>query len=133
MAATGATAPEFQLVNESTVSSYINYLQTILPRGIWVRAPELPGNPKEATKTDGHDMVPDYRFEYGLTDNTDTLVQHLNLLLCAGQLSAQTVTHITTALRNESIAVSSPENSLRNYVARSILFVMCSADYLIQR
>ena len=133
MAATGATAPEFQLVNESTVSSYINYLQTILPRGIWIRAPELAGNPKEATKTDGHDMVPDYRFEFGLTENPDTLVQHLNLLLCAGQLSAQTVTHITDALRYENVAVSFPENTLRFYVARAILFVMCSSDYLIQR
>jgi hypothetical protein len=133
MAATGATAPEFQLVNESTVSSYINYLQTILPRGIWVRAPELAGNPKDPTPTDGPDLVPDYGFEFGLTDNADTLVQHLNLLLCAGQLSAQTVGHITDALRNESISVSAPENALRNHVGRALLFVMCSSDYLIQR
>jgi uncharacterized protein (DUF1800 family) len=133
MAATGATAPEFQLVNESTVSSYINYLQAILQRGIWVRAPELAGNPKDPTSTDGPDIVPDYGFEYGLTDNADTLVQHLNLLLCAGQLSAQTVGHITDALRNESVSVSAPENALRNHVSRALLFVMCSSDYLIQR
>jgi hypothetical protein len=48
-------------------------------------------------------------------------------------LSAQTVTHITDALRYENVAVSFPENTLRFYVARAILFVMCSSDYLIQR
>jgi hypothetical protein len=68
-----------------------------------------------------------------LTDNADTLVQHLNLLLCAGQLSTQTVGHITDALRNESVSVSAPENALRNHVSRALLFVMCSSDYLIQR
>ena len=92
-----------------------------------------PAIPKIRPPPTAPDIVPDYGFEFGLTDNADTLVQHLNLLLCAGQLSAQTVGHITDALRNESVSVSAPENALRNHVSRALLFVMCSSDYLIQR
>lgn len=133
MATAGATAPEFQLVNESTVCSYINYLQTILYQGIWVRAPELPYNPKDRTPTDGQDIAPDYSFEFSLVGNPWGLVQHLNLLLCAGQLPTNTVNLITNAISMDNISSEASENSKRGHVARAILFVMCSADYLVQR
>lgn len=133
LAATGATAPEFQLVNESTICSYINYLQTILPQGIWVRAPELPYSPNSPTATDGPDIVPDYSVESNMVENSTALVQHLNLLLCAGQLTHDTVAQISHALSLDNINSGASDNFKRTHVARAILFVMCCTDYLIQR
>jgi uncharacterized protein (DUF1800 family) len=133
LSSTGATAPEFQIVNESTVASYINYLQNILYQGIWVRAPELLTNPMEPTSTDGHDMVPDYSFEFTLVSNTTALVQHLNLLLCGGQLGNDTVNLIVNALAQDQITDTASDNFKRIHVARAIMFVMSSADYLVQR
>jgi len=133
LSSTGATAPEFQIVNESTVASYINYLQNILYQGIWVRAPELVTNPMEPTSTDGQDMVPDYSFEFTLVGNTTALVQHLNLLLCGGQLGNDTVNLIVNALAQDQITDTASDNFKRIPVARAIMFVMSSADYLVQR
>ena len=133
LSAMGATAPEFQLVNESTVASYINYLQNILYQGIWVRAPELVTNPMDPTSTDGQDIAPDYSFEFSLVGNTSALVQHLNLLLCAGQLGNDTVSMIVNALSQDQITAAASDSFKRIHVARAIMFVMSCADYLVQR
>ena len=133
LAARGATAPEFQIVNESTVASYINYLQNIVHRGIWVRAPELPNNPMEPTATDGPDLAPDYRTEMALATDNTALVQHLNLLLCAGQMSASTQQKIIRTLTMADLAYNANNEARRLHVARALLLVMSSPDYLIQR
>ena len=133
LAPQGATAPEFQLVNESTVASYINYLQSFLHRGMWVRAPELPNSPMNPTATDGPDIVPDYSTEMGFAHDSHALVQHLNLLLCAGQLSEATVKTIVQALNQVNLQPGASDDARRIQVARALLMVMSSADYLVQR
>jgi hypothetical protein len=133
LASRGATAPEFQLVNESTVSSYINYLQSFLNRGMWVRAPELPSNPMDPTPTDGPDIVPDYSSEMGFAHDGNALVQHLNLLLCAGQMSDATRQAISLALDQVNLQAYASDDARRQQVARALLLVMSSPDYLIQR
>ncbi len=130
MALSKATAPEFQLVNESTTASYINYLQNFLYQGMWVRAPELITSPDTATPTDGPDIVPDYSAEMALVGNPTALINRLNLLLCAGQLSAETVAMMVNALSYDN---PSTENAKRGHVAKAIMFVMCCAEYLVQK
>ena len=133
MAFSKATAPEFQLVNESTTASYINYLQNFLYQGMWVRAPELITSPDSATPTDGPDIVPDYSAELALVGNPSGLINRLNLLLCAGQLSAETVTMMVNALSYDSTNSASSDNAKRSYVAKAIMFVMCCSEYLVQK
>lgn len=133
MALSKATAPEFQLVNESTTASYINYLQNFLYQGVWVRAPELITSPENATSTDGPDIVPDYSVELALVGNPSALINRLNLLLCAGQLSADTVTMIVNALRYDGANSASSDSAKRGYVAKAIMFVMCCSEYLVQK
>lgn len=133
MAFSKATAPEFQLVNESTTASYINYLQNFLYQGMWVRAPELIASPVNPTATDGPDIVPDYSAELALVGNPTGLINRLNLLLCAGQLSAETVSMMVSALSSDQTSSASAENSKRSYVARAIMFVMCCSEYLVQK
>lgn len=127
------TAPEFQLVNESTTASYINYLENNLINGMWVRAPELITSPENPTATDGHDIVPDYSAEMALAGNATALFARLNLLLCAGQLSDATLKEMTTAFAYDKTNLTSDDNAKRTYVAKAIMFVMCCAEYLIQK
>ena len=136
MAATGATAPEFQLVSESSVAAYLNHLQSIIQRGVYVHQPELPGQPRggpPAGATYVPDLVPDYSVELSLVGDSQALVARLNLLLCAGQLSQETQAFIANALRIDRVSVSSNDNFKRMHVARAILFVMASSEYLVQK
>ncbi|MEI6546937.1 MAG: DUF1800 family protein [Burkholderiales bacterium] len=133
MAASKSTVPEFQLINESTTASWVNFMQNIVRSGMWVRAPELITSPDAATPTDGYDIVPDYSAELALVGNPDVLVARLNLLLCAGQLSGATVSMIVAALGTDKTTTTSTDNSKRSYVAKAIMFVMCCPEYLVQK
>ena len=134
MASLQYTAPEFQLVNESTTASYINYLENILYQGMWVRAPELITSPDKPTATDGPDIVPNYAAELALVGNPLALFRRLNLLLCAGQLTDSTLNELVTLFaNNEGTTQSSPDNAKRSYVAKAIMFVMCCSEYLVQK
>jgi len=79
------------------------------------------------------DIVPDYSAEFALVGNTLLLVQRLNILLAGGQLSPATQDFIVNALRIDRIRADSPDEFKRIHVARAILFVMASAEYLIQK
>lgn len=128
-----ATAPEFQLVNESTVSQYINFMQNILPNGLYVTAPELIESPMMSTGTDGFDIVPDYSAELALVTDPTALVRRLNLLLAAGRLSQATETTIINAVKADNTSASSNDTAKLYTVCRAILFVMCATEYLVQK
>jgi len=132
-AARKATAPEFQLVNETSVSRYINFLQNILPNGLWVGGPELLEPPMGSTPTDGHDIKPDYSAELALVTDPAALVRHLNLILAAGRLSQATETTITDALKLDGTTATSSDNAKLYTVCRAVLFVMCAPEYLVQK
>ena len=89
--------------------------------------------PPGPTGTDGFDLVPDYSVEKALAVDTQALVNRLNLLLCAGQLSGATVQLIVKGLRADNIRADSTDEFKQIHVARAVLFVMCAADYLVQR
>jgi uncharacterized protein (DUF1800 family) len=133
MARESATAPEFQIVNESTVPAWANFLQGIAQRGIWVGMPESRADSPTPTPTDGPDIVPDYSAELALVLDDQALVDRLNLLLCAGQLSPATVNLIVNGLRVDRLQASSNDDFKQVHLARALLFVMCSAEYLVQR
>ncbi len=114
----GAVAPEFQLVTESSVGGYLNYLLGILDGGI-----------------NSGDIKAAYTSELALATSPtapspSALVQRLNLLLCAGQLSLATHNLIVTAVG--SMASSTTDNK-RKRVCAAVLMVMASAEYLIQK
>ena len=131
MASAGSTVPEFQIVNESSVAAWINLLQSFAKNGFWVNAPNQPGYGNNAT--DGFDIVPDYTTEKTLVTNSQALVDRLNLLLCAGQLSPVTVQLIVAGLQADRIQAKSSDDFKQVHVARALMFVMCSAEYIAQR
>ena len=125
-------APEFQLVNESSVGGYLNYLQVAIRSGIFVNAPELPNATSNAA-TNGYDIAAAYSAELPLAGDASALVKRLNLLLCAGQLSGASQTLIVDALNATPLTAASSDSARRDRVAAAIFLVMASADYLIQK
>lgn len=131
LSATQTPAPEFQLVNESSVGGYLNAMQTTIRNGIFVNAPDLPQNTSNATN--GYDITAAYSAELALVTDASALVKRLNLLLCAGQMSAANETLIVTALNATPVTASSTDSVKRNRVAAAVFLVMASSEYLIQK
>ena len=131
LAATGAVAPEFQLVNESSVGGYLNFMQGAIRNGLWVNGPEVPHN--ASTPNNGFDIKAAYTQELALVADADALVARINLLMCAGQLSAATVKLIADALKTTNITAASTDNAKRDRVAAAVFLVMASAEYLVQK
>ena len=110
-------APEFQLVNETTAAGYINFMErTINGTGFWVG-----------------DLNIDYDEEVGIADDTAALVDRLDLLLTAGQLSQFARDTITAALDATVPAQTASEDDKLAQVHRAVMLVMASNDYLIQK
>ena len=131
LSASATPAPEFQLVNESSVGGYLNYLQGILRNGIFVNAPDLPNS--TSNTTNGLDIAAPYTAELALVLDANALVRRLNLLLCAGQLSAGNQALIVAALNATALTAASLDNAKRDRVAAAVLLVMAASDYLIQK
>jgi uncharacterized protein (DUF1800 family) len=141
-----ATAPEFQIVNETTVSGYINFMKDKIRNGINVPAPT---DPEPLYISYSRDILADYRTELALITNTadptdadamrtaQAMTQRLNLLLCAGQMSASTTGEIQNALKaailQKKIKTSSTEVVRLDWVAAGVLMTMASPDYLVQK
>lgn len=110
-------APEFQLVNETTAASYVNFMErTIDGRGNWM-----------------FDVKATYSDEIGIADDTEALLNRLDLLLTAGQLSDETRTAIADALNAQTVTATSSQEDKLAQVHRAVLLVMISNDYLVQR
>jgi uncharacterized protein (DUF1800 family) len=143
-------APEFQIVNETTVGGYINFMTDIMRNGMKVSQPDkIDTNYVAPTVLD---IVPDYSVEVALINNATSsdaeatrvgsaLADRLNLILCAGQLSAASLAVVKNALKlammqgqaANRITVASLEKIKLDLVAAGVLMVMASSDYLVQK
>nr|WP_295774171.1 DUF1800 domain-containing protein [Rhodoferax sp.] len=131
LSASQTPAPEFQLVNESSVGGYLNFMQGVIRNGIFINAPDLPQSASNATN--GYDVTAAYTTELAIAVDTAGLVKRLGLLLCAGQLSAATQVLIVTALNATPLTATSTDSAKRDRVAAAVLLVMASSEYLIQK
>ena len=131
LSASQTPAPEFQLVNESSVAGYLNYLQGVVRNGIYVNAPDVPNNASNANN--GFDITAPYTAELALAADASALVKRLGLLLSAGQLSAANQTLIVNALNATLVTAASTDSVKRDRVAAAVLMVMAASDYLIQK
>jgi uncharacterized protein (DUF1800 family) len=131
LAASAMPAPEFQLVNESTVAGYLNFMVATIRGGLWTDAPNVPYGASNAT--DGYDIKASYSAELAIVTDATALVNRLNLLLCAGQLSAATCTLFINALNTTRVTATSGNGRKLDRIASAVLLVMASAEYLIQK
>ncbi|MDZ7921291.1 DUF1800 domain-containing protein [Rhodoferax sp.] len=134
MAAAGVSAPEFQIVTESSVAGYINYLQGVVRNGIHVNDPDLPNNVNNSkSPKNGFDIKASYNAELALAPDAKALVARLNLLLCAGQLPAALQARMVTALNATPITAASPPDKRLDRVAAAVLLTMAAPQYLVQK
>lgn len=134
MAATGASAPEFQIVTESSVAGYINYLQGVVRNGIYVNDPDLPNNVSNSKNPKaGFDIKASYTAELAMASDAKALVARLNLLLCAGQLPAALQVRMVTALNATPLTTASPPDKRLDRVAAAVLLTMAAPQYLVQK
>jgi uncharacterized protein (DUF1800 family) len=149
LADTKATAPEFQIVNETTVGAYINFMRDKIRYGMYTPEPTI-AEPLYRNYT--LDIVGNYSSELALITHTanptdadanrcaQALTERLNLKLCAGQLSAASFAVIQAALkaalldkRIKAGGVQADEDRRLDWVAAGILMVMASPDYIVQK
>ncbi len=107
----GLVAPEFQIANESSVVGYVNFMQSAVSKGIG-------------------DVKADYSALLPLADNAAALLDELNLLLAAGQLSAATLTMLQGAL--DSMAKGSDSTRL-NRIYAALTLVLAAPEFLVQK
>jgi uncharacterized protein (DUF1800 family) len=109
--ALGVIAPEFQIVNETSVVGYANFMQTAISKGIG-------------------DVKADYSSLLPLADNVPALVDEINLVLAAGQLSADTV----ALIRNAVTSMATGTDAARaNRVYAALTLVMASPEFIVQK
>ena len=130
MATLQATAPEFQLVNETTVGGYLNYMQRVIRDGIFCPEPTVP---QAAYVNYLPDVKAAYSEELALVNDASALVRHLSLVMCAGQLTAATQNTMVAALNATPISSASTEQQKLNRVFAAVLMVMACSEYLVQK
>jgi uncharacterized protein (DUF1800 family) len=131
LATSKTAAPEFQLVNESTVGGYLNYMQQVLESGIFVASP--PGDPNPFEGPYVQDITASYVRELAIVTDAAALVARINLVMCAGRLSPATVTIMVNALNATPVTASSDSYFKLSRVRAAILMAMGCAEYLIQK
>ena len=118
MAGSGMVAPEFQLVNETSVGGYLNFMQGRLP---------------VTAGFNSKDVIASYASEKNLVLDASALVDRLNLLLCAGQLSKASTDLMKSALATRALTAASPDTNKKNGVYAAVLLVMGCPEYLVQK
>ncbi len=119
LAAAGLVAPEFQITDDTTAISVANFLRT----AIFVAAGSGGAN---AAKV----LHPDYSAELALVNNVPALLDRLNLLMTAGQLTPATRTRITTTVTTIPATTAALQ---RERIQTAILLVATSPDGATQR
>ena len=108
LSAAGLVGPEFQITNEPSVVAYINYMQTLIVSG-------------------AGDVKADYTAILTKAADSQALVDQVNLLVAASQVSAVTVAQIKGAVDSISGATAA---GLLNRVYTAILLILASPEYL---
>lgn len=137
LAATNTPAPEFQLVNETTVGGYLNYMQSVIRSGLSSYIdPTVPQQYYPASFPYTQHSAATYTQELALVGNPTALVKRLNLLMCAGQISPANellmITALTTMPVNSTVAATLLSQQM-DRVCAAVLMVMANSEYLIQK
>ncbi|MBX3609473.1 MAG: DUF1800 domain-containing protein [Hydrogenophaga sp.] len=130
MATSDATSPEFQLVNETSVGGYLNFMQSVIERGI--NCPN-PGVPQAAYNNYAYDVQANYYRELALVTDAAALIDHLNLVLTAGRISPASRTIMVNALEATPVTAASSATVKNRRVWAAVFMVMGCPEYLIQK
>ena len=108
IASAGLVGPEFQITNEPTVIAYVNYMQSLIQNGTG-------------------DVKANYTDILTKAADSQALIDEVNLVLAAGQLTPATVASIKTAI--DSISATTTTGPA-NRVYTAILLTMATPEYI---
>jgi uncharacterized protein (DUF1800 family) len=123
LATAGLVSPEMQITGEPSVTGYLNYMQSAIPGGVGT----------------SRDILADYSAELALAAQPAQLVDRVNLLLVAGQMSSTLRNQIIGALNAVTQPAATTTNATavdtarKNRVYLAIFLTMASPEYLAQR
>ena len=115
IATAGLVAPEFQLIGETAVAGYTNYMQSVVQSGAGIGSPR--------------DVQPDYSSEIALAGDADALLDRVNRCLMYGTMDTSLRNDLRTAVNAIAITGNGPTNRVRT----AILLTMASPEYLVQK
>lgn len=113
----GLLAPEFQLVNETSVAGYINFMERAV----------------EGRRSPVADVGLDYAGEIAVANDSAALLDRLDLMLTAGQLRPSTRETIRAALDDVPISATSTNQDRLRRVHIGVMLILASTDYLVQK
>ena len=113
----GLLAPEFQLVNETSVAGYVNFLERAITGG---RAPVA-------------DVVLDFSAEIAIAQDAPALLDRLDLLLTGRQLSPSVRDTVRSAMEDVAVTATSTNADRLRRVQIGVALILASTDYLVQK
>lgn len=114
IAAASLSAPEMQMVSESSVVGYVNFMQDII----------------DGTRG-GNDLQADYSNLLLLADSPAALVGEINLLLAAEQLSNASVQTIQNAIASIPMTTTNSERAKYQRIYAALLLVLASPEFIV--
>ena len=119
LAQTGATAPEFQIVNETTTPNWVNLAENMAGTGVgWT------GSARDVSST----LAPQVALLSA--GNLNALTDNLNLLLFAGRMSPELRQDILDAVAGVG---GSDAASHLNRARVAVFIALSSPEFLVQR
>ena len=124
LAAAGLVAPEFEITDDTYATLVPNNLRSFVLAN---NVPAANANPTQTAQA-AATLMPDYAYEQTLVNDVPALLNHLNLLLAQGRLSAAAQTRITAGL-----AALPASTSALDRVRSAVLLVLTSPDAAVQK
>jgi uncharacterized protein (DUF1800 family) len=104
-------APEFQITSETSVIGYLNFMQRAVAGSLG-------------------DLTPDYTPLMALADDAQALLDEIDLVLAANQLSPESVAAIVGALQTMP---AGSDAHRRNRIQAALLLVMAAPEFIVQK
>ena len=104
-------APEFQIANESSVVGFVNFMQRAVAGSIG-------------------DITPDYASLVALADDAKALIDEINLVLAANQLSAATCATLAAAVQTMATGT---DTTRRARINAALVLVLAAPEYIVQK
>ena len=112
IATAAEVAPEFQITTESSVAGYLNFMQSAIAT---------------TSGVSGSDLKPDYSAWLALAGDATALADEANLVIAAGQLSADRVALVRGAVAAMPASTASEQ---QRRVQAALLLTLAAPDYL---
>jgi len=118
----GLTAPEMQIINESSAIAYMNFINSF----IYDTSPNISGDEEGGVKAD-------YSAELAMADDAQALIDRLDLLLTGNSLGSETRTRMLEMMDEIPIRADTDAEDRLSRVAVGVTMVMTAPGYLVQK